>query len=111
MPAHALCPAARLQEGRGWPVRLGGRRLAVFLVDGDVRVVDNECAHQASPLDGGAVDGRLLVCPWHGWCYDIDTGALQTDAGKEPGIGVYEAWVEDGTVYARVPDSDTRVGD
>lgn len=92
-------------------MRIDDRRLAVFLVDGDVRVIDNECAHQASPLDGGAVDGRQLVCPWHGWCYDIDTGSLQIDGGELPGLTVYEAWIDDGTVYARVPESDIGVGD
>lgn len=111
MPVVALCPLPQLSDGRGWPVRVGALRLAVFLVDGDVRVVRNECSHQASPLDGGAVEDGLLVCPWHGWTYDIETGELQTQFGTLPGLTCYEAWADGGTVYARVPESDIGMGD
>lgn len=111
MPVVALCPASRLVEGRGWPVSVGQRRLAVFLVDGDVRVIDNQCPHQGSPIDGGAVDGRVLVCPWHGWTYDLDSGCLQTAFGPLPGFNRYDAWVDGGMVVARVPDGDACMGD
>lgn len=90
---------------------VAGLRLAVFLVDGQPRVVLNECSHQGSPLDGGAVDGRLLVCPWHGWTYDIDTGELHTALGPLPGLTCFEAWIADGIVFGRVPESDAGVGD
>lgn len=111
MPDVALCSLDRLQQRRGWPVSVGSLRLAVFLVGHEVRVVRNECTHQAAPVDGGAVEGRVLVCPWHGWSYDIDTGELQTELGSLPGLRRYEAWVAEGVVYARVPDSDIGMGD
>lgn len=83
---------------------LDGHYLAVFLVGGRVHVVDNQCLHLGSPLDGGWVEDHELQCPWHGWRYDLRTGAQLTEAGEEPGLAVYEAWIDDGLVKVRVDD-------
>ncbi|MGI8791578.1 MAG: Rieske (2Fe-2S) protein [Acidimicrobiales bacterium] len=111
MPDVALCRVSDLQEGRGWPVRVGEQRLAVFLVDGELRVIDNVCPHQDSPLDGAAVDGRVLVCPWHGWTFDLDSGALLTAFGDLPGLVRHDAWLDGGVVMARLPEPGRGMGD
>ena len=83
---------------------VSGRYLAVFLVEGRVHVIDNQCLHVGSPLDGGAVEGHDVLCPWHGWRYDLRTGAHRTGFGDRPGLRVHRAWVEDGVVKVDLAD-------
>lgn len=97
-----MCRVDELVEGRGRPVRAGDRYLAVFLVDGRVRALDNECRHVGNPVDGGAVEEGRLTCPWHGWTYDVATGDLLTAFGPQPGLRAYQAWVEGDVVLVRV---------
>ena len=106
MPAMEfdVCRVDQLVEGRGRPARAGERYLAVFLSGGAVHVLDNQCLHVGSPLDGGPViDGRV-VCPWHGWTYDLRTGAHLTAFGERPGVRTYPARVEGGMVKVVVDD-------
>lgn len=102
-----ICRVEQLVEGRGRPARAGDMYLAVFLAGGEIAVVENQCAHVGSPLDGGAVVDRRVHCPWHGWAYDLRTGNLLTAFGERPGIRVFPHVVEDGMV---VVDVDADVG-
>ena len=104
MPETEVCRLDELVDGRGMPVRVGGRYLAVFLVDGEVHVLDNECAHVGSPLDSGPVGDGRLVCPWHGWTYELATGELVTSFGNLPGVRRYEARVVHGAVLVTLDD-------
>ena len=78
---------------------LPDRYLAVFLVDGAVRCIDNECPHVGSPLSRGTVADGRVVCPSHGWTFDLTTGALCTVFGERPGVRTYPVEVRDGIVY------------
>lgn len=102
MALHEVCRLDELFEGRGRTVRLAAlpdRYLAVFLVDGEVRCIDNECPHVGSPLArGSVVDGRV-TCPSHGWVFDLETGALCTVFGEMSGVRTYPTEIRDGSVY------------
>ena len=89
-----MCRVDQLVEGRGLPVRVAGRYLAVFLVEGEPHVLDNQCLHTGAPLDGGFIDDGVLTCPWHGWTYDVRSGDLVTQLGKMPGLRRYNARVD-----------------
>ena len=50
---------------------------AVCLVRTDAHgytALDNRCPHQGGPLGEGQMDGEWLICPWHGYEYDPQTG-------------------------------------
>lgn len=95
----------QLVEGRGRPARAGRAYLAVFLAEGAIYVVENQCAHVGSPLDGGPVIGSRVHCPWHGWAYDLRTGNHLTAFGEREGITTYAHRVDDaGNVVVDLPD-------
>ncbi|MBC5811456.1 MAG: Rieske (2Fe-2S) protein [Candidatus Eremiobacteraeota bacterium] len=52
------------------------REIAVFNVGGSLYAIDNVCPHQGGPLGEGWLDGTLVSCPWHGWCFDVRTGKM-----------------------------------
>ena len=69
-----------IPPGSGKVVQAGGKTIAVFNCDGQFYAVDNACKHRGGPLGEGTVSGTSVTCPWHGWEYDVTTGACQMDA-------------------------------
>jgi nitrite reductase (NADH) small subunit/3-phenylpropionate/trans-cinnamate dioxygenase ferredoxin subunit len=63
-----------IPEGTGKTVEAGGRKIALFNLEGSFYAIDNTCKHRGGPLGEGELDGRNVVCPWHGWEYDVTTG-------------------------------------
>ena len=46
---------------------------------GQVIATNGQCPHAEGPLHEGDVDGTILTCPWHGWTFDLESGACQED--------------------------------
>ena len=108
MPTVVVARVDALRPLIGRQVTVDGRYYAVWLMDdGSVRVLDNECCHVGGPLVDGAVKDGCVICPWHGWTYDLTTGERQTAFGPMEGVRTYRAWVEDGQVVADVPMRDS----
>ncbi len=51
-----------------------GRRVRVLELDGELLAHDARCPHWLGPLDDAAVEDGRLVCPWHGYAFDVRTG-------------------------------------
>jgi nitrite reductase/ring-hydroxylating ferredoxin subunit len=98
----ALCDRAGLSEGRGQSVIAAGLTVAVFVDDGEVYAVENECPHYGVPLDDGLVDDGCVVCPWHSWRFDLATGDHVTTFGRRSGLMSYPVTVAGGTVWIQV---------
>ncbi len=69
-----------IPAGTGKTVEVDGKSIAVFNCDGTFYAVDNTCKHQGGPLGEGDLSGTSVTCPWHGWEYDVTTGACAMDA-------------------------------
>ena len=70
---------AEIPAGTGKVVEVGGKAIAVFNCDGSFYAIDNTCKHRGGPLAEGSVAGTTVSCPWHGWEYDVTSGACQMD--------------------------------
>jgi nitrite reductase (NADH) small subunit len=70
---------AALRSGGNFAVTIAGRRVAVFNVDGEVVATQGRCPHAKGPIHEGDVAGRTLTCPWHGYAFNLDTGACDDD--------------------------------
>ena len=70
-------------EGRA-VVAAGDLGIAVFRVDDEIHAFENACPHEGNPLVEGEVLGGTLTCAYHGWRFDLETGAclLGTDAAR-----------------------------
>ena len=65
-----------IASGTGKEFTVENRIVALFHVDGQFHAIDGICAHAGGPVGDGAVTGCLVTCPWHGWQYDVTTGAM-----------------------------------
>jgi len=70
-----LCRVSDLAPGQVRHLKVGKTDLAVVRVGDEFHAVSNVCRHAFAPLSDGFVDGYELVCPWHGWRYDVRTGS------------------------------------
>ncbi len=52
-----------------------GRQILILRVAGEIHAFDNACPHEGNPLVDGAVIGDQLECAYHGWRFDLRTGA------------------------------------
>jgi 3-phenylpropionate/trans-cinnamate dioxygenase ferredoxin subunit len=88
-----------LSEGQTRHVKIGKRDIALVRTNGEYFAISNVCRHAFGPLSEGFVDGYVLMCPWHGWRYDVRDGT--TD---HPGADVrtYPVTVRDGEVFVTV---------
>ncbi|TMA12251.1 MAG: Rieske 2Fe-2S domain-containing protein [Deltaproteobacteria bacterium] len=87
-----VCKKSDLPEGRGRTVDVNGKPVAIFNVDGNFCAISDTCMHRGGPLGEGELDGKIVVCPWHGWRYDVTTGVNELN----PSISVqkYQVKVE-----------------
>ncbi len=90
-----------LEEGRPKIVRLNGRNIALFRVNGAYYAVANNCLHRGGPLGEGEVDNYQVTCPWHGWKYDVRDGSFTVIPTLK--VKTYPVKVEDGMVLVDVP--------
>ncbi len=90
-----------LPEGRGATVELhGGKELALYRVGGRFYAIENFCPHKGAPLADGQLTGHAVECDWHGWRFDLRSGAC-VNRPSEP-VETYEVVVEDGWIKIRV---------
>lgn len=91
-----------IPAGRGAQVTVNGRWVALFNVGGTYHAVDNLCLHRGGPLAEGTLSGCVVTCPWHGWQFDVRTGAMIQDPGT--GISAHETRVVGDEIQVRLLD-------
>lgn len=82
-------------DGRGF-VEADGEGIVVFRVGDEIYAAANACPHAGNPLVEGELLGLTLVCAYHGWRFDLETGACLL--GDEP-LRRYPAEIRDGQVW------------
>src|SRR4051812_1153389 len=77
----------------------GSKTICVANFNGTFAAVDNMCPHRGGPLGQGIVEGEKIVCPWHGWEFDLATG----NNPHTPNLSVesYELKIDGESVLAR----------
>jgi 3-phenylpropionate/trans-cinnamate dioxygenase ferredoxin subunit len=112
---HIVARTADIPPGARRIVALEGRSIGVFNIHGRYVAVLNICPHELAPvclgrLGGTALpsapgdwiwgrEGEILACPWHGWEFDLLTGACLTDKRR---LRTYEVTVEDDQIIVMV---------
>lgn len=71
-----------LPPGRARVVSVNGERIALFNLAGEIVALGNVCAHEGNSLGEGTVEGDIVICPGHGWEFDLRSGACMTIPGE-----------------------------
>jgi nitrite reductase/ring-hydroxylating ferredoxin subunit len=83
-------------EGDRALVQIDGETIAVFRSEGRLHAVANACPHEGNPLVEGEILGESLTCAYHGWRFDLETGACLF--GDEP-VRCFPVELRDGEIW------------
>ena len=93
-----VCRVSELSENQGKRFLINDVDIAVFKVNGEIFVLNNVCPHQhTSVIYDGFVEDGCVVCPAHGWMFNLKTGKQPTGAR---GLDTYPVKIIDDEVYA-----------
>jgi nitrite reductase (NADH) small subunit len=107
-----VCGIDDLPDSTPMPVAVGKRTLTAIRIGEDVFVASGVCPHRGGPLGCGQVRYPLrsdrvgevsvdyerptIVCPWHGWEFDLSDGKAVADPSLR--IKMYPTEIADGRV-------------
>jgi nitrite reductase/ring-hydroxylating ferredoxin subunit len=89
----------QIPAGTGTTVKVAGKDVAIFNVDGEIHAIDDTCVHAGASLGSGRLEGKIVKCPAHGLRYDVTTG-LVTTGGL--GVASYPVKIVDGRILISV---------
>ena len=70
-----LCPLDQTPaEGEVVEAEVSGIAICLARHNGTLSALDNWCPHRQSPLGQGWLEGGAVLCPWHSWAFDLQTG-------------------------------------
>jgi nitrite reductase/ring-hydroxylating ferredoxin subunit len=82
-------------------VDCGGRRIALYQLDGGFFATSDACPHQGAPLSDGCIVDRFVECAAHFALFDIRTGAA--DGGPTTtSVKTFPTRVENGEIHVDV---------
>lgn len=90
-----MAQTADIKPGDVQCVEFGGERVAIFNVDGTYYAISDACPHAGGPLSEGYVEDGKVVCPWHGWCFDLDPTKCEPPSDM---VCRYRVHVENGSI-------------
>lgn len=90
-----------IPEGEGRCFDIGGRKVAVFHVDGAYHAIDDLCTHAEASLAEGKVQGDEVACPLHFATFNIRTGACTGPPASED-VHIHEVRLEGSEIRVRV---------
>jgi nitrite reductase/ring-hydroxylating ferredoxin subunit len=78
-----VAEAGAIPPGHIFEANVDGISIAIANLDGKLFAISNICLHRGGPIGQGPLEGKIVTCPWHGWAFDVTTGALihSPDAG------------------------------
>ncbi|MDF1693472.1 MAG: Rieske (2Fe-2S) protein [Zhongshania sp.] len=66
-----------LFDGYRQVFKINSHHLMLLQIEGERFLIESNCPHREYPLKSSDVDGSDLVCPQHGYRFDIRTGELR----------------------------------
>jgi 3-phenylpropionate/trans-cinnamate dioxygenase ferredoxin component len=86
MAREKLCAVSEFPSDGRKLFKIGGKDIAVFLIDGKYYAINGKCTHMGGPLIKGKLEGKTINCPEHHAVYNLETGELLQQVGKLAGL-------------------------
>lgn len=100
-----VCSIRELPSRRGSKVVFDDDlEVAIFQVEGRLYAVSNICPHQHAPvIADGFLEGCTVMCPLHGWTYDLATGRPIIGGAH---LKTYEVYLDGDDVMLEKPEPE-----
>jgi 3-phenylpropionate/trans-cinnamate dioxygenase ferredoxin subunit len=93
-------PIELVPVGSGTTVKVGGKDVALFNVDGSIYAIGDMCPHAGASLGTGRLDGKTVTCRAHGMKFDVTTGCFA--GSSDSGVACYPVKVVNGKILVAV---------
>lgn len=90
-----------IPDDRGLRVQIDRKFIALFKVEGQVYAINAICPHAGAFLDMGWLDDHTVICPLHGWDFDVRSGESPSFGIK---TGCFEVDMQDDAVFVITDD-------
>jgi len=95
-----ICSVLDIEENAGKRFIINETEIAVFKSNGNIFALSNICPHQQTALIyDGFIEEGCVVCPAHGWKFDLRTGNKKSGSR---GLDSYEVKIVDEIIYVKV---------
>lgn len=102
MPFVRVARVGDIPAGRGMLVEWNGFAVALFNAGaGRFYACSPLCPHEDGPLAEGWLEGGVVVCPWHGFDFELQTGRCRVD--PDLSVPVYRVRVNGDAVEVDLP--------
>ncbi|MBS4035063.1 MAG: Rieske 2Fe-2S domain-containing protein [Ignavibacterium sp.] len=93
-----------MSERQGKRFIVDETEIALFKVDDEIYALSNICPHQHTALIyDGFIEDNCVVCPAHGWMFDLKSGKLKTGNSR---LTTYPVIIEDDNIFVKVSKID-----
>ena len=96
-----VCKVSELEEGVPKQFKLSGERPCLVVKHkGQIHAVSDKCTHYGASLSNGAFSDGVVRCPWHGACFNVETGDIEDFPGLDS-LHKFQVEVDSGEVKVR----------
>lgn len=101
---QTVARTGEIPAGEGRCFEVAGKLVAVFLIDGAYRAINDTCPHMGASLAEGFVDEGAVYCPWHAWRFCTRDGTWLDNPRSALKTDVYEVRLVNDEIQVRIPD-------
>ena len=88
-----------LSDGELTEVIMGGTAIAICRLGDEYHAMSNVCPHAGGPIGDGSLEGDKVTCPYHGWRFDVKTGASSVNPDVK--LPIFDVAIEGNAVCVK----------
>ncbi|CRK98150.1 CLUMA_CG011518, isoform A [Clunio marinus] len=104
---EVVCKESEIEENQMKNYDFGGSKVLIVKQNGKISALGTKCSHYGALLSTGALGNGRIRCPWHGACFNIETGDIEDYPGQDS-IPCYRVKIENGQVQVRAKKIDLK---
>ncbi|MEO3406983.1 Rieske 2Fe-2S domain-containing protein [Mucilaginibacter sp. CAU 1740] len=82
-------------------IKAGNKSICLVGFEGKLYAMSAKCPHAGADMSEGLCVRKMIVCPYHRYTYDLETG--KGGEGQNDFIETYPVEMKDGDVFVGVP--------
>ena len=91
---------SELKEGKMRGVRIKGKPILLVRIGPEIFGLSNLCPHMGCSFEGGILRDYLIMCPCHGWKFDVRNGQYTENALTA--LQTYRCKIENGKILVEI---------
>ncbi len=93
-----LCHICEITSGEPFITNIdNNQQIVIFRTEDNYYAIENRCPHAGAYLHEGYIEEQILICHWHGWKFNLETGQCLDDPLAK--LKTYPLKLEGGNIY------------